>query len=143
MSRSIITKRTIALMDPIQFTPKEDPYFSKIIKLIPADIISVYFAVFNLVKSNNQNPDFNPVLQLIVFGLFLLITPFYLKKLARVISAKQTIYCIVAFVLWVFSLGGPVEGLMLGGYSIQFLGAVFLPVYTLLVPFVYNQTESI
>ena len=141
MSRSIITKRTIALMDPIQFTPKEDPYFSKIIKLIPADIISVYFAVFNLIKSNNQNPDFNPVLQLIVFGLFLLITPFYLKKLARVISAKQIIYCIVAFVLWVFSLGGPVEGLMLGGYSIQFLGAISLPVYTLLVPFVYDQAE--
>ena len=89
MSRSIITKRTIALMDPIQFTPKEDPYFSKIIKLIPADIISVYFALFNLIKNNNQNPDFNPVLQLIVFGLFLLITPFYLKKLARVISANK------------------------------------------------------
>jgi hypothetical protein len=141
MSRSIITKRTIALLDPVQFTPKEDPYFSKIIKLIPADIISVYFAVFNLLKSNNQNPDFNPVLQLIVFGLFLLITPFYLKKIAKVISAKQIIYCIVAFVLWVFSLGGPVEGLMLAGYSIQFLGAVFLPVYTLLIPFVYNQTE--
>jgi hypothetical protein len=142
MSRSIITKLTIALLDPIQFTPKEDPYFSKIIKLIPADIISVYFGVFNLIKSNNQNPDFNPVLQLIVFGLFLLIIPFYLKKIAGVISVKQIIYCIVAFVLWVFSFGGPVEGLMLGGYSIQFLGAVFLPVYTLLAPFAYNQSET-
>jgi hypothetical protein len=141
MSRSIITKRTISGLDPGQVAPAEDQYFSRIIKLIPADIISVYFAVFNLIKSNNQNPDFSPILQLIVFGLFLLITPFYLKKLAKIISVKQIIYCTVAFILWVFSLGGPVEGQTIAGYSLQFLGAVFLPVYTLLVPFVYNKTE--
>ena len=128
-------------MDPGQLTPKEDLYFSKIIKLIPADIISVYFAVFNLIKGNNQHPEHNQIMQLIVFGLFFLITPFYLKKIAKIISLKQIVYCMIAFVLWVFSLGGPVDGQTIAGYSTQFLGAVFLPVYTLLIPFVYNQTE--
>jgi hypothetical protein len=47
----------------------------------------------------------------------------------------------IAFILWVFSLGGPVDGQTIAGYSTQFLGAVFLPVYTLLIPFIYNQTE--
>jgi hypothetical protein len=141
MSRSIISKRTIAAMDPGQLTPGEDPYFSKIIKLIPADIISVYFAVFNLIKGNNQHPEHNQTMQLLVFGLFFLITPFYLKKIAKIISMKQIIYCMIAFILWVFSLGGPVDGQMIAGYSTQFLGAVFLPVYTLLIPFIYNQTE--
>jgi hypothetical protein len=141
MSRSIITRRTISVQDPGQFTPKEDPYFSRIIKLIPADIISVYFAVFNLIRSNNQNPDHKNLFQLIIFGIFLLITPFYLKKAAKVIPAKQIVYCVIAFVLWVLSIGGPVEGWTLAGYSTQFLGSVFLPVYTLLVPFIYDKTE--
>jgi len=141
MSRSIITQRTISGSDPGLFTPKEDQYFSRIIKLIPADIISVYFAVFNLIKSNNQNPDNKNIFQLIVFGVFLVITPFYLRKAAKVIPAKQIVYCVIAFILWVLSLGGPVEGLTLAGYSTQFLGSVFLPVYTLLVPFIYNKTE--
>lgn len=142
MSRSIITQRTISASDPGQLTPKADQYFSEIIKLIPADIISVYLAVFNIIKSNNQNPGNNHILQLIVFGIFILITPFYLKKIAKIISPKQIVYCTIAFILWVFSLGGPVEGQTISGYSTQFLGAVLLPIYTLLIPFIYNQTES-
>ena len=141
MSRSIISKNSVSSSDPGQLTPKEDPYFSRIIKLVPADIISVYFAVFNLIRSNNQNPDQNNVFQLVVFGVFLIITPFYLKKAAKIIPVKQIIYCVFAFILWVLSLGGPIEGLKLAGYSTQFLGSVFLPVYTLLVPFIYTKTE--
>jgi len=141
MSRSIITNRTIAALDPAQFMPKEDPYFSRIIKLIPADIISVYFAVFNLIRSNHQNQGHNDLLQLVVFGLFLIITPFYLKKVAKIVPLKQIAYCVLAFILWVLSIGGPVQGLTLAGYSTQFLGSVFLPAYTLLVPFIYNQNE--
>ena len=141
MSRSIISKRSDSASVPGQLIPKEDPYFSIIIKLIPADIISVYLAVFNLIKSNDQNPDHNNVLQLIVFGIFLIITPFYLRKAAKIIPGKQIIYCVFAFIIWVLSLGGPVQGLTLTGYSTQFLGSVFLPVYTLLVPLIYTKTE--
>jgi len=138
MSRNIISKRTISALAE---TPKEDPYVSKIIKLIPADIISVYLAVFNIIKSNNQNAEGNPTLQWIVFGLMLLITPFYLKKVAQINTTKQTIFCTVSFVVWVFSLGGPLDGQNIAGYTAQFLGAVFLPIYTLLIPLLYNQTE--
>jgi peptidoglycan/LPS O-acetylase OafA/YrhL len=141
MSRSIVTKRTISPTDPDQLIPKADPYFSTIIKLIPADIISVYFALFNIIKNNKQNPDNNDILQLIVFGIFLILTPFYLKKIAKVIPARQIIYCTVAFILWVLSLGGPVDGLLIAGYQTQFLGAILLPVYTLLIPFIYSKTE--
>jgi hypothetical protein len=141
MSRNILTQRTMSALEPGQPALKADQYFSEIIKLIPADIISVYLAVFNILKSNRQNPDNNHVLQLIVFGVFILITPFYLKKIAKIISTKQIVYCMIAFILWVFSLGGPVEGQMIAGYSTQFLGAVLLPIYTLFIPFIYNQTE--
>ena len=141
MSRNIITKRAITTLG-VKQTPKEDPYVSKIIKLIPADIISVYLAVFNIVKSNNQNADGNSTLQWIVFGLLLAITPFYLKKVAQINTTKQIVFCTISFVVWVFSLGGPLDGVSIGGYTAQFLGAVFLPIYTLLIPLLYNQTES-
>jgi hypothetical protein len=91
MSRNIITKRAITTLG-VEQTPKEDPYVSKIIKLIPADIISVYLAVFNIVKSNNQNADGNSTLQWIVFGLLLAITPFYFKKVAQINTTKQIVF---------------------------------------------------
>jgi len=141
MSRNIISKSTISALDAGQ-TPKEDPYVSKIIKLIPADIISVYLAVFNIVKSNNLNPDGNTTLQWIVFGLVLIITPFYLKKVAQINTTKQIILCTVSFVIWVFSMGGPLDGVSIGGFTAQFLGAILLPIYTLFIPLLYTPTES-
>jgi hypothetical protein len=142
MSRIIITRKMVSSFPPGLFTIREDPWYSTIIKLIPAEIISVYFAVFNLIKVNKQRPDNNDILQLIVFGLFLLITPLYLKRMARIESVKQIVFCSIAFMLWVLSLGGPVEGITLAGYSTQFLGSVILPVFTLLAPFIYQKTEK-
>jgi hypothetical protein len=141
MSRNIITKGLITTLGAEE-TSKEDPYVSKIIKLIPADIISVYLAVFNIVKSNSQNADGNSTLQWIVFGLILVITPFYLKKVAQINTSKQIMFCTISFIVWVFSLGGPLDGVDIGGYTAQFLGAVFLPIYTLLIPLLYQQTDS-
>jgi hypothetical protein len=143
MSRSIITKRMLSAVPPGQLIPKEDPYFSTIIKLIPADIISVYFAIFSLIRTNKQNADNNDILQLIVFAIFLIITPFYLRKIAKVRSIKQIIFCAVAFIIWVLSLGGPAEGMTIGGYSTQFLGAVLLPIYTLFIPIIYSKTGDV
>jgi hypothetical protein len=142
MSRIIITRKMVSSFPPGLFTIKEDPWYSTIIKLIPAEIISVYFAVFNLIRLNKQHPDNNDILQLIVFGLFLLITPFYLKKVARIESAKQIVFCSLAFMIWVLSLGGPVEGITIAGYSTQFIGSIILPIYTLLAPFIYQTTEK-
>jgi len=133
----------IAGLDSGQLAPKEDPYFSKVIKLIPADIVSVYLAVFNIIKSNSQNSGRNAALQWIVFGLILIITPFYLKKVAKIVTVKQIILCTVSFVFWVFSLGGPLEGKVIAGYSVQFLAALILPIYSLFIPLVYSQTETV
>jgi len=118
--------------------PPADPYVSKLLKLIPAEIIGVYLAVFNIISLGKQAEAKNTALQLIVFGLILLITPFYLKKVAKINTARQIIFCMVSFIIWVFSIGGPVEGLEISGYPVKFLGAVFLPVYSLLIPLLYD-----
>lgn len=137
MSRNIITKREITTKDAKTDHP-EDPYVSKLIKLIPADIVGVYLAVFNLLDIGGQGNSGNKSIELIVFSLILIITPFYLKRVAGITTARQIIFCTVSFVIWVFSLGGPVEGLVIGGYSTKFLASVFLPIYTLLIPLIYE-----
>lgn len=119
-----------------------DPYVSKLIKLIPAEIIGVYLSVFNLIGMEGESGPSRNTLHLIVFGLILVITPFYLKRVAKIKENRQVIFCLVAFIIWTFSLGGPVENLMIGPYSVKFLGTVFLPIYTLLIPLVYNTTAT-
>lgn len=141
MSRSIITKKLLSTLNEEQKS-KEDPYVSKIIKLIPADIISVYLAVFNIIKSSTQNQGNNINLQWIVFILILLITPFYLKKVAKIETLQQIVFCTLSFVVWVFSLGGPLDGVSIGGYTAQFLGAILLPIYTLLIPLIYTTNQK-
>ena len=142
MSRIIITKKMVSSFPPGLFTIKEDPWYSTIVKLIPGEIISVYFALFNMVRINKEQPAKNDLLQLIIFGIFLIICPLYLRKIAKIKSIKQIIYCSIAFIIWVLSFGGPVEGLQTGGYSVQFLGSLILPLYTLVAPLVYHKTEK-
>ena len=56
MSRNIIPKGQFSTLVN-QTANQEDKYISKIIKLIPAEIVSVYLAVFNIADSNRQQPD--------------------------------------------------------------------------------------
>lgn len=140
MSRNIITRGRFNTLDnkPGQ---EDDKYVSKIIKLVPAEIISVYLAVFNLIESNTQQPAGSKTLQWIVFLLIVIITPFYLKKVAKITTTRQILFCTFSFVVWVLSMGGPLKDELIGGYTMQFLGAIFLPIYTLIIPLVYDQTQ--
>ncbi len=142
MSRIIITRKMVSSFPPGLFTIKEDPWYSTIVKLIPGEIITVYFALFNMVRINKEQPANNNILQLIIFGIFLIICPLYLRKVAKIESVKQIIFCTIAFIIWVLSFGGPLDGLNLGGYSVQFLASLILPVYTMLAPLVYHKTEK-
>ena len=139
MSRQIISKSYRPLIAAQIGTGefKEDPYLSKLIKLVPMEIISVYLTVFNLIKTNAQNPD-NNILQWIVFSAVALITPLYLIKIAKITSLIQITLCFFSFCIWVFTIGGPLDGKIIAGYSPQFLGAIILPIYTLIIPMLYK-----
>lgn len=142
MSRNIISKSSEIGVLNVDKRNEEDAYVSRIIKLIPAEIVSIYIAVFNLIKSSKANPSGSEILQWIVFVLMLVITPFYLKKAAKIRATKQIVFCTLSFVFWVFSLGGPLDGKTIGGFTPQFLGAIFLPIYTLLIPLVYTKMDK-
>lgn len=140
MSRDIISSSRFRTMDN-QSSNEDDKYISKIIKLVPAEIISVYLVVFNLIDSSSQQPAGTKNLQWIVFLLIVAITPFYLKKVAKISSTRQVLFCTFSFVVWVLSMGGPLKDQLIGGFTMQFLGAIFLPIYTLIIPLVYDQTQ--
>ena len=140
MSRNIISKSQIGLQVN-QTTNQKDEYISKIIKLVPAEIISVYLAVFNLIESTGNEAG-NRNLQWIVFLLIAAIMPFYLKKIGKITGTWQILFCTLSFMVWVLSMGGPLKDVLIGGHTIQFLGAVFLPIYTLIIPIVYDQTQA-
>lgn len=139
MPRQIITKQNMTLSRADD--NKEDPYVNKLLKLIPADVIAVYLTVFNLIKAYQRSDGgTNTTFQWIVFIAILLITPFYLKFIAKIESTLQIIFCMVSFCIWVFSMGGPMDGQEISGYSVQFIASVILPIYTLLIPFIYDKT---
>jgi len=115
-----------------------DPYLNKLIKLVPTEIIGVYLTVFNLIKAQQGNPENNYQLQWIVFIILALITPFYLKRVAQISSWSQIVLCFLSFCIWVFTIGGPMDGKMIVGFTPQFLGAIILPIYTLVIPMVYK-----
>lgn len=138
MGRQIITSK-LARVPVVQGAKAEDPWTTKVLKLIPADIVAVYIAVFNLVKAQGGEADQTRALQWIVFAVIAAITPFYLRKVVNVISWNQIILTELAFFIWVLSLGGPLDGLSWGKFTPQFLGAIILPVYTLIIPLLYDE----
>lgn len=144
MSREIVFKtRAKGDFTTASANEKNDTFLERVVKLVPADVISVYLAVFNVIK-NGQQPGTQPeVLQWIIFGFIVVLLPFYLRKLGRIKSLKQIIICEFSFLIWVLSIGGPVEGLKLLGYPTQFIAAIIVPLYTLFTPWLaYLEPEN-
>ena len=136
MGRQIITTK-LAAMPKIQASSQEDPWATKVLKLIPADIIAVYLCVYNLIKAQMPG-DQNTSAQWVVFILIALIMPFYLRKVAKITSWKQILLTGIAFLIWVLSIGGPFESYKWDNLSAQFIGALLLPIYTLIIPIFYD-----
>ncbi|WP_205510190.1 hypothetical protein [Longitalea arenae] len=135
MSRQIQRKSAPGVIRP-QAANNEDPYLAKVIKLVPADVIAVYLGVFTLIKNQAPKPGDDAPMQWIVLALVLIIMPFYLKRAAGIKDGKQIMVSMVSFLIWVLSLGGPLYYLPQGLYSPQFIGAILVPIYTLVVPLV-------
>jgi hypothetical protein len=142
MSREIIfQKKSSGKFTIAGETKPNDPFLERLVKLVPADVISVYLAVFTVI--NNQAKGNIDALQWIVFAVVAVVLPFYLQKLGKVKSTKQIIICEISFLIWVFSMGGPVKGLDLLGFSTQLLAAILTPLFTLAAPwlaFMDNET---
>lgn len=106
-----------------------DNWVGRVIKEIPADVIAVYLAVAGIIKSIN-NASVQNNFHWVVFFLLLVMTPLYQWRVKKITKWLQIGLSTVAFLVWVFSIGGPFTQFT---WYTPVLGTLILPVYTLLL----------
>lgn len=134
MGRRIVTKEK----QKAGAAPSVDTYFDKLIKYIPADIVAAWTAVTGLIAGMAQNTQSTLLWITFVVGALLAAawTWRQTSESNKPPATTQIIISTVAFIIWVFALGGPFE--TLSWYSPTY-GSLLLIGFTLTVPLVDPQ----
>lgn len=120
---------------PFNAAPDES-YFEKLLRNIPADIVTGYVALSGLLSGQTVN---SPVLHWIVFAALLALTPLYvcfMKTQPPGFMANKIFPCAAsafAFAVWVFALGGPFAATWPQWYQPVY-GSIALILTTLILP---------
>ena len=112
----------------------KDEYGKKLMKFIPGEIVVLYMALINILfLAKNQDLPFD-LISWIIFGVGIVGTAVYIWNGSGTRNEKKinVIISVIAFVIWVYTLGGPF--LSLSWYN-SIYGALLLPVYTFFIPF--------
>ena len=109
-------------------------YKNKLLKLIPSEIVAAYVVIEGII------PDDRKLIGTLAVSLVLLILiPLYLKKIYKVQRFGQHIFVMIAFIIWIYTLGGPFK---LWNLWEAWIGSAVLILYTLLIPLVYQPRNS-
>lgn len=129
MARAVATKQQINLFrERTDSTPTDNQYSDRLLKYIPAEVITLYVALTSTVATMNAPPKWLPWA---VAGFCLVAVVVHLKSLKEVIPTTQVIIAGVSFIVWIFALpNGPFT--QFDWYE-QVYGALLLPAYTFLV----------
>ncbi len=119
---------------------KNDTYFAKVIKYIPADIIGAWIAVIGLINTSNNVPTSTILWIAFIIGVILtaIWTLRQTKEPKKRPAITQTVISTGAFIVWVFALGGPFATL---GFYKSLYGSLLLILYTLVVALI-NPPEG-
>lgn len=109
--------------------PVADSYSDRLIKLIPAEVISVYFSMVTLLKSSKD--DVAELVPWLVFGFGALATLFYLRVTLKVLNSRQLALSVIAFCVWAFTIGEPFS--QFAWYNGTYAG-LLLMAYTFVAP---------
>jgi len=104
----------------------KDEYLDRLLKYIPAEIVALYVFVLGIMQKLSGTGEAK-VIQWIVFAVFCAFTWIYLCRIVKVTKVQQLIISVVAFVVWVFALGGPFA--LYSCYNPVY-GEILLPVFT-------------
>jgi len=138
--REIVTEKKLREMQPKMRaadvagpTPQvPDEYLSKVLKLIPAEVVSLYIALAGIIVVGGQAVN-GEALFWFIFVVCLIGTPLYLMKITKVGDLLQLGISTIAFVVWVFALGGPFATV---SWYQPIYGALLLPIFTFFVPMI-------
>jgi len=114
----------------------DNPYQSKLLKLIPTEIVGAYMFLSGVVSGGPESAASTPNvvddnLIMVVFFALLALTPLYLWRVSNVTNVIQLIVTTISYVVWVYTLGGPFSVWHI--YS-PAAGSVFLVLWTLAMP---------
>lgn len=127
VTRADLTDKGGIIAGGVRKQREPDNWVGRLTKEIPADVIAVYLTAAGIVKSINDLGE-QKILYWVVFVLLLVMTPLYQWRIKKVVKWQQIALSTGAFLVWVFSLGGPFA--QFTWYS-PGLGALVLPLYTL------------
>jgi hypothetical protein len=137
MNREILTSRDVKsgrspkVLGEETASVGKDQYLDRLMKYIPAEIVALYILVLGIMGSL-ENGD-AMVIHWIVFAIFCILTFFYLRNVLHVSKFQQCIIAVIAYVVWVFALGGPFESL---SWYKPIYGQIFLPIFTFAIAMV-------
>lgn len=112
---------------------RPDNYSEKLIKLIPAEVVTVYLALVSIVQTDEGIPLFIPWL---VFLFGLVATFLYSRFTLKISDVRQLLVTTGAFCVWGIAIEGPFH--QLPWYRDTY-GALILPMYTFLVPYITKR----
>jgi uncharacterized membrane protein YhaH (DUF805 family) len=117
-------------------------YLTQVLKHIPSEIVMAYVTVDGVLQSSYkasvpQERQTLMTLLWILLGVLTVLTPFWLWRVMGVRRLRQLCLSTLSVPVWLFALGGPFA---LQEWYRPALGAVVLPLYTLVVPCITSQS---
>ena len=113
----------------------ENPYQTKLLKLIPSEIIAAYLIIAGFIPAGYVH---SKVLLTIITAVLLILVPLYLIRLQGVKGPFQIVFTSLSFLVWVYSIGGP---FVFYGIHEAVIGSSILVIWTLLIPLVIKPTN--
>lgn len=146
MNRNIVTTRNYRMRGVAGEQDPIDDYRSKVLKLIPAEIVAAYLTLKEFLAVGQAN-TLRDWVSWLVFLILLILTPVYYNKVTKVKSFKQLLITSLAFIVWVFSIGGPIgDWLIKNGYlsvaDKSLVAGVALILFTLIAPLIYESQPT-
>lgn len=114
--------------------PSADDYKDRLIKMIPGEVVAAYLAC-NTAITQFKGSDSS---YWIIFGILLVLFPFYLIRIMNVTDAAQIIIMSIAFILWTMTLSQPFIQVFKDANSQQLFSTLALTIYTFAVPIFYK-----
>lgn len=127
ISKKDIEQKRIALKEA---TPQPDDYKSRLFKYIPSEVVALYLTLEAIVLPSEE---MSVGLHWFVFVIGIVAVILYLWRMQKVSKRTQLLISTVAFIVWIFAIGGPFAHLSM--YS-PLYGKILLPVYTFLIPLI-------
>jgi hypothetical protein len=133
-----------AVTSDVRTDLKPDDYLSKITKLVPAEVVTLFITLDGIFRTTDHKPP--AAVYWIVFVVIALATYPYMLRVTRLEPLKggrlQAALAVLSFLLWGFAIGGPFTYPERPEWDLPVYSAVLLPLYTFLVPLLFTQNSK-